>query len=162
MTDMPVRLTSRRWSRYVCAFLLALVVAACGDGVDGDRRQLAVELGESIETPDGYERSTEIIVRDPDLSAFSPQPGAIVHRWTPIDPESASPVATFRAFHPVLETAGYQLVIATECTDEILSLVYWHPDTGTANFGHSNPDQGTVVSFNDSWTNNPPTAALLH
>jgi len=88
-----------------------------------------------IQTPAGYERSTEIVVRDPDLRAFAPQPGEIAQGWRPIDPD-ATPADTLEAFHPALEAAGYQLVLVTECTDDVLSLVYWHPDTGTANLGH--------------------------
>ena len=149
--------TTRHRTRLLSIVLLALVAAGCGDGVDGDRRQLAIDIGESIQTPAGYERSTEIVVRDPDLSAFAPQPGEIAQGWRPIDPD-ATPADTLKAFHPALEAAGYQLVLATECTDDVLSLVYWHPETGTANLGHGDTAQGVLVIFSDAWSNDAPTS----
>lgn len=157
MTVMAA-LATRHRTRLVSVVLLALVAAGCGDGVDGDRRQLAIELAENLKTPPKYERIGEFEVRDPDLDAFSPQLGTVEHSWRPIgqDPE---PRDTFASFDPVLREAGYRLVLVTDCSEDELNLVYWHPETGPAQFFHlERSSREIVVGLSASWGNKPLAA----
>lgn len=137
--------------------LFALLLAACGGEVDSDRRAEAVALAESIETPQGFERTMEIVVEDPSFGILGNEPGSIVHEWAPLRETSTEEV--FDAFDPALSGLEY-VRVALSCTDEQLSAVYWHPLTGTAILNRLVEDGDVFITFSTSWDNEAPMETI--
>lgn len=146
-----------RSSRAISSALLALALAACSGEVDDARRSEAVALAESIETPQGFERTMEIVVEDPSFGILGNEPGSIVHEWAPLG--EASPEEVFDAFDPMLSSLEY-VRIALSCTEDQLSGVYWHPLTGTAILNRLVEDEDVFVTFSTSWDSEEPTEVV--
>lgn len=144
----PMRSTRPLWF-----VVLGFVLAACAE-VDVDRRLLATDIAESIETPDGFERVGEIVVEDPGFGLFGSEAGSVVHEWTPNDNASTSDV--FEVFDPVVTGAGYERITVL-CTSEDLAVIYWHPDTGTGVLDRVEQDGVISIGLSSSWSNDVPT-----
>ena len=143
-----------RSPRYLWFFAFALVLAACAGEVDADRRSLAVDIAEAIETPEGYERLGEIIVEDPGFGLFGSEAGSVIHEWTPVD--SATPQEVFEAFDPAFIAAGYERITVL-CTDIDLAAIYRHPETGTGLLDRVEQDGIISVGLSSSWSNELPS-----
>lgn len=147
----------RMAARIVCATALLLALGGCGEGVDGNRRDLARDLVESIQTPDGFEKVTGATLTDPDLSKLTAQLGSAFQAWRPIagEPDTNSVLS---AFSQVFRDAGFIPFGRSRCSDEVLIVGYWHQETGPAGLSFGESATGNV-SFTLFWDNDAPTVA---
>ena len=134
--------------------VLAFLLAACSGEVDSERRSLATDIAESIETPSGFERVGGIVIEDPGFGLFGSEAGSVIHEWTPV--EDATTEEVFEAFDPAFAAAGYERITVL-CTEVDLAVIYWHPDTGTGLLDRVEQDGMISVGLSSSWSNDVPT-----
>ena len=142
--------------RLVLSGVLGLLFVACAGEVSAERRDEAIELAESLVTPEGFERVGEVEVEDPSFGVLGNEPGSIVQEWTSFGVASTGDVLI--AFDPSLIEAGYGRV-AIVCTPESLSALYWHPRTGSAVLDRSEAQGEVFVRLVSSWDEGLPDEA---